>query len=272
MAEEAIGMTEPEAGLILTAVISLADDNPSDEEVIVLRKFYKSETVDSLEKKINEAGLKYPENLMELEIEALNVLADAESAFIKRTLAVCLRVAEADGTVDQDEFNLLNKYCDRFDLTVYELEQYSKKKLKELDETRGYTDTEDLSESEIPLNIELSQGEAGIALATWLAFSDDNPSDEEMSVIREYFTETDVEGLVNKIESFNAVFPDAVPRLEESVKKAFKKLSRDEQLKMLSIAYRTAYADGVLAPEEHQILSGFCEEFVIGEGELRNYF
>ena len=87
-----------------------------------------------------------------------------------------------------------------------------------------------------------------------------------------YFTEKDVEGLIGKLENENAVFPDAVSRLGDSVKNALIRLSRDEQLKMLAVAYRTANADGIMDPEEHRIISEFCEYFMIGEGELRKYF
>ena len=155
MAEHAIGMTAPEAALILTAIISLADDNPSEEEAIVLRKYYKAETAGTLEEKIEKSGLKYPEDIMDFEKEALDVLSGADAVFVKRTLSVCLKIAESDGTVDQTEFNLLNKYCDQFDLTIYELEQFSLKKLHEIDETHDYTDLDDLSDSEIPLNIDV---------------------------------------------------------------------------------------------------------------------
>lgn len=272
MAERKLDLTVPEAALMLTIIVSLADDDPSEEEAVVLRKFYRRKTALSLEEKLTQSGVKYPENIMELEPEILNVLGSTKRAFIMRTLAVCLKVAEADGVVDQNEMNLLNKYCDHFKMTMFEVETFGRMKLKELSEVLGYGSLEDLSDFEIPIEIELSPPEAGLALTTWVAFSDDNPTDEEMAVVREFFGEKDAADLIGKMKEINLNFPAEIPRLKSSISDALGKMRRDDQLKTLAIAYRTAGADGSVDPEEQNILDGFCEEFTIGLGELRRFF
>lgn len=272
MAEEKIGLTAPEAALIMTVIVSLADDNPSEEETIVLRKYYRGETVETMQMKMETAGLKFPGDIEQLEPEVLEVLSGAEPAFRKRTLAVCLKLAEADGTVDQNEMNLLNRYCDHFKMTMFDVQEYGSRKLRELDEVHGYDDIEDLRDDEVSVFIDLTTQEAGIALVIWVAFSDDEPSEEEMAVVREFFNEEDVEGLIGKMKIENLGFPKDVPRLEVSIIKAFGKLVRDDQLRMLAIAYKTAKADGVLDPDEEVIIKDLCEEFMIGEGELKRFF
>lgn len=272
MAENELELTVPEAALMLTIIVSVADDDPSEEEAIVLRKYYRRKTAVSLEKKLNQRGVKYPEEIMELETEVLNALGSTKRAFVMRTLAVCLRVAEADGVVDQNEMNLLNRYCDYFKLTMYDVETYGRVKLKELSEVLGYGSLEDLGDEDIPVNIDLSAAEAGLALTTWVAFSDDDPSEEEMAVVREYYVEKDVEGLIGKMEELKLDFPAGLPRLKSSISEALGKMRRDDQLKTLAVAYRTAGADGTVDPEEQIIIDGFCEEFTIGLGELRRFF
>lgn len=272
MAENKLDLAVPEAALMLTIMVSLADDNPSEEETVVLRKYYRRKTSLSLEAKLKEAGVNYPEDIMDLESEVLEVLGSTKRAFVMRTLAVCLKVAEADGVVDQTEMNLLNKYCDHFKMTMFDVETYGKLKLKELSEVLGYGTLEDLKDEDIPVSIQLTAGEAGLALVTWIAFSDDNPTDNEMAVVREYFGEEDASGLITKMKEQKLEFPAAVPRLRQSILTSLAAMRRDDQLKTLAVAYRTAGADGVVDPEEQSILDTFCEEFTIGTGELRRYF
>ena len=271
MAEQKLDLTVPEAALMLTIIISLADDNPSEEETVVLRQYYKKDTAESLETKIKNSGLNYPNEINALEPEILKVLSAADPAFVKRTLAVCLKIAEADGVVDQNEMNLLNRYCDHFKLTMYEVELFGNLKLKELDETRGYEDLEDIKEDDIPAVVDLTLQEAGLALVTWVAFSDDDPSDEEMAVVREFYKKEDAEGLIGKMEAAGLPFPDAIPKIESSIISAFKKSVRDDRLKMLAVAHKTALADGESDDDEQAIILKFCEEFTIGSGELRRY-
>ena len=272
MAEEKIGLTAAEAALIMTVIVSMADDKPSEEETVVLRKYYRGETADTVQMKMDAAGMSFPGDIERLEAEVLEVLSGAEPAFRKRTLSVCLKLAEADGTVDQEEMNFLNRYCDYFKLTMFDVQEYGHRKLRELDEVHGYEDIEDISEDEVSVFLELTTQEAGMALVTWVAFSDDEPSEDEMAVVREYFNEEDVEGLIGKMKRDNLSFPEAVPRLEASIIKSFGKLVRDDQLRMLAIAYKTAKADGILDLNEEGIIKKFCEEFMIGEGELRKFF
>jgi len=271
MADTTLELTPPEAGLLLNALISLSDDDPSDEEAIVLRQYYKKETAQSAQDKIEEAGLAFPGDLIKLEPEILEVLKGAEKPFQRRTLAVGLRLAEADGTVDQNEFAMLNQYCAAMGTTLAETSLFASKYLKEIDEVSDYDVVIDEEERLVPEDLDLSPQEAGVAITTLVAFSDDDPTEEEVAVVREHFGKSVVESLMNKLAEQNLRFPEDLDLCDDFIFKGMAKASREEQTRILSAAYKAAKADGIIKPEERQVIRKFADEFLIGEGELKFY-
>lgn len=263
-----IDLKGPEAALLLAAAVSLADDNPSPEEEVVLKKYFSRETARELEEKVSAAGINYPEELKALEDKILEALKAETPLFQKRTLAVCLELAMADGHVDQQEMNWLNKYCGEFGLSLHDVDLFRQKKLKELSEEGDYYSLEDISQEDIPLEMDYSPQEAALALMTWTAFADDDPSEPEIALIREYFSAEEADSLMKKYQDAQAAFPQDIPRTKDSILKTMHGLSRKDQLKYLTLLYKTAHADGVLDPREDQIIEWFCTELMIGPNEL----
>lgn len=263
-------LTGPEAGLLLAASVSLADDNPSASEEVLLKKYFTSKTAEDLELKIQEAGISYPDALPEMEENILQCLKKESALFQKRSLAVCLELALADGTVDQQEMTLLNRYCNAFGIALHDADLFREKKLRELDETGDYYHLEDLDAKEIPLEMELGIKESALALLTLTAFADDDPSEQEVALIREYFSLEDIESLTQKMEKAGASFPEDLPRLMDSILKCMKEQNRQEQLKYLTLLHKTAAADGKMDPREVAIIEQFCTELCIGPGELES--
>lgn len=271
MADTTLDLTPPEAGLLLNALISLSDDDPSDEEAVVLRQYYKKETAETARRKIEEAGLAFPEDLIKIEPEILEVLKTAERPFQRRTLAVGLRLAEADGTVDQNEFNLLNHYCTALGATLAEASAFAARSLKELDEVTGYEDLPELDERIPPENLDLTPQEAGVGITTLVAFADDDPSEEEVAVVKEHFGKAVVESLMKKMAAEEVRFPEDLDLCEEWLMKGLGKASREEKTRILAAAYKAAKADGRVLPEERAVIRRYAGAFLIGEGELKNY-
>lgn len=263
-------LTGPEAGLLLAASVSLADDNPSASEEVLLKKYFSAQTAKELEQKLQQAGILYPDGLPDMEETLLQCLKQESPLFQKRSLAVCLEMAQADGTVDQQEMTLLNRYCSAFGVSLHEVDLFREKKLKELDEQGNYYKLEDLNPQDIPIEIDLGIKESALALMTLTAFADDDPSEEEVALIREYFGLEDIEALTAKMEKAGASFPEDLPRMMDSILKCMKGQNRQEQLKYLTLLYKTAAADGKMDPREEAIIEQFCTELTIGPGELES--
>ncbi len=143
-------------------------------------------------------------------------------------------------------------------------------RLREIDEVHDYHDADDSEEDVREIN--LSVEEIGIALATIVAFSDNDPSDAEIGIIREYFSFENAESLQKKMKDADYVYPDELPKIEPAIKKALDEVSREVQIKTLAIGYKAAKADGRIDSGELEIIKGYCEEYVIGIAELANYF
>jgi len=271
MPETTLKLTAPEAGLLLNALISLSDDDPSDAEALVLRKYYKKTTAREARRKMEEAGLSFPGDLMRIEPEILRVLKEAPPAFQERTLAVGLLLAEADGTVDQGEFTLLSRYCAVLGTTLGETELFARINLKEVDEVTDETDIPEAGKPVPPRLLDLTPGEAGVGITSLVAFADDDPSPEEVAVVKEYFGKAAVETFLSKMAGRDLRFPEDLNLCEDAFVAGMEKASREEQTRILAAAYKTARADGTVLPEERAVIRRFSDALLIGEGELKYY-
>jgi tellurite resistance protein len=270
MDKQAIIFTEAEAALMLVTLVAFADDNPSPEEGVLLRKYFLLETAESVQKKLTEAGYNYPDDLTDVEQYFLPVLQNAQKSFQLRTMAVALQIADADGETDFDEIAMLNRYSFALALSLGEAEKYARESLREIDERRDYDNS--LPAGEEKGNILLTLEEAGVALAALVGFADDDPSEKEIGVIRNQFNMEVVLNLPTKMEQYGYQYPDDLPLLRDKIQETLGKAGRDFQLKILGIAYKVASADGVLDPRELELIKGFCEEFLIGFREVKEYF
>ena len=262
-------ITAPEAGILFSALLSFSDDEVSDQEGTVLRKYYRYTTAEQLQQKMEQAGFDYPGDLGKLETKIIDVLKSADREFRVRTLAVGLELAKSDGNYDQREMALLQKYADALGVSLGEAGEYARTSLSEVDENETYiAGVETFTYEPLPLTIR----EAAIALCTLVAFSDDDPSDSEAGVLREYFNEDDVSSVQSKFTHAGKTYPDDILTTIKDIIKAFKSVDRESQVKYLAIAYKTAEADGTVDPKELEILKEVCEELYIGLGELKQYF
>ena len=262
-------ISAPEAGILFSALLSFSDDDVSEQEGTVMRKYYRFATAEQLQNKMEKAGFDYPGDLQKLESKIMEVLKNADREFQVRTLAVGLELAKSDGNYDQREMALLQKYADALGVSLGEAADYAKSSLSEVDENETYiAGVETYTYEPLPLTIR----EAAIALCTLVAFSDDDPSDTEAGVLREYFTENDVSSVQKKFTHSGKTYPDDILTTKKDIVTAFKGVDRDTQVKYLAVAYKTAAADGSVDDRELEILKGFCEELYIGLGELKQYF
>lgn len=271
---EDINLTGPEAGIALSTLVAFSDDNPSEEETTVMRKYYKFEDAESFQNKLDVAGVKFPDDLSSLEPKILETLKKQDKNFQLRTLAAALVLAHSDGVFDQNEMNMLNRFCSGLELSLHDADLFSKNRLKEIDEVTGYNDYKDEDnvgisfEPDIVFTIE----EAGAALAILVGLSDDDPSDKEAAVMREYFSVPLISGLMSKLADSGVEYPQSLSSTKELIFMAFGRADRDLQKKYLAIAYKVAGADGVYDDTELELIQEYCEEYGIGIVELKEYF
>ncbi len=265
-----IDLTGPEAGIGLSALVAFSDDNPSEEEGTVMRKYYRSSDAESFQQKLEDAGYTYPSDLSSLFPVIIDVLKTTSTDFQKRSLAVGYLLAKADGVFDQNEMNLLNKAGSALGISLYEAKVFAESRLKELDETTGYEDFKS-GVLEGP-DLDLSLDEAGVALSILVGFSDDDPSDAEAGVMREYFTPETITSFLEKMKASGLVYPDALLDTKKSIYRAFSRSARADILRMLAVGYKVAAADGTVDEMEIGLIKEFCEEFVIGLSEVKEYF
>lgn len=270
---ENIDLTGPEAGIALSTLVAFSDDNPTVEEVAVMRKYYKFEDAESFQNKLDAAGYKFPDDLIGIEPKVLETLKKQDRDFQLRTIAVALVLAHSDGVFDQNEMNMLNKFCSGLELSLHEADLFSKNRLREIDEVTGYNDYKDNS-SEIILNmdIEFTVEEAGAALSILVGLSDDDPSEEEAGVMREFFSVQIISSLMSKLADSGIEYPDGLIKTKEIIFKVLSRAERDLQKKYLAIAYKVAGADGVYDVAELALIQEYCEEYGVGMVELKDYF
>jgi tellurite resistance protein len=121
-------------------------------------------------------------------------------------------------------------------------------------------------------SMELTVEEAGMALATLIAFSDGDPSDAEQRVIREYFTAEQTEALRTKMKSAGYTYPEELTDAWQPILEALRKTDRDKQLHSLAVVYQVACADGVHRQEELLLLKTFSEQLSVNLSDIETYF
>ena len=102
---EKIELTGPEAGIALSTLVAFSDDNPSEEEAAVMRKYYKFEDAESFQNKLDEAGYKLPADISSLEPKILETLKKQDRDFQLRTLGAALVLALSE----EKRFNWFTK-------------------------------------------------------------------------------------------------------------------------------------------------------------------
>ncbi|MFP4430658.1 MAG: TerB family tellurite resistance protein [Spirochaetaceae bacterium] len=271
---ENINLTQSEAAVGLAALVSFADDDPSEAEGVVLRKYYRHATAESFQEKLSAAGVAYPSDLRGLEGPIVAALKAAPPEFRLRTVAVSLALALADGEADQEEMKLLRRVAAALEVEMADAQAALASGIPEIDESSSDEGAASVAveTNPVPDSLELTLSEAGIALSAWVGFSDDDPSDEETALIREHFGVEKVAAFLSKLEEAGLDYPMALSYLEGAIRWTLSRAARSEQLRSLSIAYAVAIADGEVEPEELSIIRRYCEEFGIGLGELREFF
>lgn len=270
---ETLEITAPEAAVALAALVSFSDDDPSEAEGVILRKYYRYKTAESLQAKLSAAGYSYPTDLPDAEQTIVRALGSAAPEFRLRSLAVAWLLALADGDVDHNELRLLSRYADAVGVALSDVRSLAESGLTEIDERTEDELHAGVPERGSPRSLpELTADQAGITLVCEVAFADDNPSDAEAAVLRDHYRASDVETFIGMIDASGYPYPEALPDLRPAVLVAMRRLSRDEQLRLLAIARLAAGADGQVIPEEHDILKGYCEEFGLGMAEVEAYF
>lgn len=265
-----LNLTPVEAGIALSTLVAFSDDNPSEEEGVVMRKYYLSKDAESFQSKLEEAGYSYPSDLEGLFPEIIDTLKEASKDFQLRCIAVGYLLARADGNFDQDEMRILSKAAGELGFGLYEAKVFAETRLKEIDEVSGYEDYRGSSSSGLLLDLTLE--EAGAALCILVGFSDDDPSDAEAAVMREYFSAESITSLFEKLKAADVDYPDSLFETKQSIVKTLSGVSREDQLRILAIAYKVAGADGNVDELELGLIEELCEEFVIGIAEVRDYF
>jgi uncharacterized tellurite resistance protein B-like protein len=273
-------LSAPEAAVALAALVSFCDDNPSEAEGVILRKYYRFATAQSLQDKLERAGYGYPTDLPAAEETIVRAIASAPRAFKIRTLAVAWTLALADGHVDQHELRLLSRYAEALGVGLAEARLVAEAGLPEIDElvedeleTVGPSAGDDQASQINPALLpELSPVEAGIALACWAGFADDDPSDAEAAVVRDHFRANEVEQFITMLGEHGYAYPQMLPALEPAILRTLRRLCRDEQVRLLAISHRVAVADNQVSTEELSIIKRYCEELAIGLAEVTSYF
>lgn len=265
-----IDFTQPEAAILFSALVSFSDDDISAEEGVIMRKYYRYDDAVSAKDKMESAGLTYPDDITTMEEKLLGVLEGADTPFKLRTLAVALLLAKSDGNFDQKEMSILQRYAARMEMSLGEANVFAKCHLKELGDDGQYICK--TLPAKIQERPDLTLPEAGIALCTLVAFSDDDPSEPEVGVIREYFTSADVQGLQEKLEAAGFDYPDDLALFKDKISEAMCDTERDSVVKTLAIAHKVALADGNMDPRELKLIREFCEDFYLGFAEIRDYF
>ena len=255
---------------MLSTLVAFSDNNPSDEEGIILRKYYHHKTAASALAKLEAAGYLYPNDLDSLIPTILEELKKADKRFQLRTIGVALLLAEADGAVDSNEIGLLNTFAGEFDISLAEAGTFAMTSLREIDE-RGQYHVNETTTQERAL-LDLSFAEATALLASAVSFADDDPSDAEAATIREHLPVGAVASALEKMQRAGYRYPDDLAASVPSIMNTLDQFNRRNQLKALAISYRTATADGIVDRSETALISKFCERYLIGLAEVKQYF
>lgn len=265
-----LDLTEPEAALLATTLVSFADDDPSEAEGVVLRTYYRLDTAESAQAKLTAAGVSWPSDLAAAEPQILNVLKDADERFRLRTVAAAWKVAQADGTIDQREMTTLNRIAGALGIALADGAAYADSDLREIDETGSYHDNPPLSVAAQP--VAFTADEATFVLAAEVSFADDDPSDAEVAVIREHCGAEVAASAMARMADAGYSYPDDLAVVRGEALRALGAVSRDHQVRSLAVAWATAEADGTVVADELALMRELCEHYVIGLAEVRQYF
>ena len=265
-----IQFTEAEAALMLSTLVAFSDDNPSESEGVVLRKYYRHETAENAQTKLEAAGYLYPNDLNDLIPTITEELKKADETFQRRTIAVALLLAEADGQIDANEIAMLNTFAGELGISLADARIFADTALTEIDETGRYHSSKEVSATHD--TIDLSLGEATVLLAGIVSFADDDPSEAEAAVIRDHFSESIVAAALKKMEAAGYRYPDDLSDTAPSISATLDQFNRQNQLRALAIAYQTAAADGSVDPEETKPIYDLCERYLIGPAEVKQFF
>jgi len=274
MQDGTLELTASEAAVALAVLVSFSDDDPSEAEGVILRKYYRFRTARSLQDKLASAGYAYPTDLPNAEEIITRALRAAPVQFRLRSLAVAWMLALADGTADHNELRLLSRYADALGVGLADTRSVADAGIPEIDERTEDELDADTQASPVPRRVlpDLNAAQAGISMVCEVAFSDDNPSDGEAAVLRDHYSASEVESFIELINGVGYPYPEALPELRPAVLRALRKLSRDEQLRRVAIAGKAAAADGQIVQEEEEILRSYCEELGLGLYEIETYF
>jgi len=135
---DTVTFSEAEAALMLSTLVAFSDDNPSEAEGVILRTYYRHETAEGVQKKLDSAGYLYPRDIRELQPVILEELKKADRTFQLRTIAVSLLLARADGTIAPEEISLLQECAGALGIGLAEAQEYAESGLHEIDETGAY--------------------------------------------------------------------------------------------------------------------------------------
>jgi tellurite resistance protein len=260
-------LTKEEAGIALSALVAFEDDDLSDVEAGIMRKYYALDDATSLGKKMEHAGVAYPKGLSSIENTVLERLTKTPLGFRLRTIAIGYLLARADGSVSEVEFERLDRYSRALSVSYQQAREYGATKLRELDPQNkdNWIDVDETSE------VQLSLAEAAVALSALVAFRDDDLSDAEAVVMRKYFSLDEATGLQQKLESAGKAYPDALPAIQESVMRALSFGSREFRVRTLAIALELAEADGTIDEAEIKLVQEFGKRFGIAMYEIMHY-
>lgn len=260
-------LTKEEAAIVLSALVAFEDDVVTDVEAGIMRKYYTMEDADSLAEKLRSRNLEYPTGLAQVENDALATLSSQALGFRLRTIAIGYRLARADGTVNELEFERLDEYARALGVSYESAKEYGKHHLREVDPANkdNWVDVDEASE------VQLSLSEAGVAFSALVAFRDDDLSDAEAVVMRKYYRLSDAEGLQQKLEAVGKAYPSALSDVEPAVMRALSFGSRTFQLRTLAVALELAEADGTIDEAEIKLVQDYGKKLGIAMYEIMHY-
>jgi tellurite resistance protein len=262
-------LSAPEAALALSMMVGFTDDVMLEEEAEAVRAYYRIETAESLEKKLESAGIGFPRQLKEIEVPVLEILKEESEDFRLRTIAVAQIIAQADGTTSHEELSLIAHFAGELGVSLSDADRFSRLRLVEIDERGDYYHYLD-PEEEVEIDIDLSPGECSLLVSTIIGFSDGELSEAEEAVVRDHFTESTVSYLTEKLKSAGLSYPGDVDKFSGLVPDLLSGFSRPSQMRALAVAWKTASADG-LCEEESLLLNAWCEELGIGIKEVEAF-
>lgn len=260
-------LTKDEAAIALSALVAFEDDEVSDAEAGIMRMYYTLEDAESLAEKMESAGLEYPSGLSAIEGNALTAVGSAPLGYRLRTIAIGYRLARADGTVSEIEFERLDRYAHAIGASYESAKEYGAHHLKEIDPENkdNWVEVDEVSE------VRLSLEEAGVAFSALVAFRHDDLTDAEAVVMRKYYRLEDATGLQDKLEAAGKAYPSALPEVESAVVRTLAFGSREYRLRTLAIALELAEADGTIDEGEIKLIQDYGKRFGIAMYEIMHY-